>query len=676
MSTFFSFADKAIGRLSFAAKFALILVLFLIPVGYLGGLKLVEDRGLARALAAETVGIDYIAAIRDVYEKVPQHRGLSQAVLKGNEGARGKLDGVRSEVDTRFTRLLETDARIGAEFGQTADVRNLQRTWQDLQARNAGLAPPQSFAEHTALIGGLANLMDQVADRSGLTHDSDIATVHSARVLIEALPTVAEYLGRTRGLGSGIAAAGQYAPGLYAKLASNVAFVTYANDKLGGLLADLQHSVPQLAGQFAAQSQAAHTKIGEFLTLVNDKMLASEDAVSAKSDEVFAAGTAAISHVFALFDAVRPALTAHLEARAAHARADSWRVLGLAGGCLLLLLYFGTAFYRVMVRSVRRLSQTAGQIATGDLSVRVNLGVHDELQQCETAINDLAAQFATLISDVKRASDAVDHAIEQVGSVTTNARESMDQQQLQISQVATAINEMNATVQEVAQSASRTAEATRDARGKVEEGKRVVGASRSSIENLANEVVRAANVINEVETNSNEIGSVLDMIRSIAEQTNLLALNAAIEAARAGEQGRGFAVVADEVRTLAGRTQASTQEIQQMIERLQQGTRQAVAVMQEGQKQVGISVEESEHANQALDAITLAIGQISDMSSQIASAAEEQSAATEEINRSVAGIDQASHRTGEAAARAEQTSQALRQHAGELRTNTDRFRLS
>ncbi|MCB1803159.1 MAG: methyl-accepting chemotaxis protein, partial [Gammaproteobacteria bacterium] len=513
MSSLFTLADSIIGRIGFAAKFGLIIVLFLVPIGYLGGLQFNESRAQAQRYAEELAALDHLVAIRNLYEKVPQHRGLSQAVLKGNDGARGKLDGTRREVDARFARLIETDRAINDNASLTAGLEQLHKEWKDLQQRNAGLTPPQSFAQHTALIGGLARLMEQVADDAGLSHDSDIATVYSTRMMIDAVPTVAEYLGRTRGLGSGIAAAGTFAPGLYTKLATNVEFVDYAQQRLQNLLAALKHESPQLAAQLDAQSRTAGQKIDAFLTLVRNGLLASEESTSAGSDEVFAAGTAAIAATFAFYDTVRPALAEHLATSAAAARTQSWLVLATAGGTLLLLAYFTAGFYRVVTRSVNQLSNGAQQIATGDLSVRLQLGVRDELLQVERAINGMAESFGTLIGGVKRAGEAVNEATEHMGSVTTSTRESMDNQQMQISQVATAVNEMNATVHEVAQSASRTAEATREVRSKVDQGKRVVSSSKASIQQLANEVARASTVINDVETNSNEIGSVLDMIR-------------------------------------------------------------------------------------------------------------------------------------------------------------------
>jgi len=249
------------------------------------------------------------------------------------------------------------------------------------------------------------------------------------------------------------------------------------------------------------------------------------------------------------------------------------------------------------------------------------------------------------------------------------------QQQSEVNQVATAMNEMSATVQEVASNASHAAQAAQDASEQAGEGLKVVDHTISSINNLANAVEEASGVINQLESDTDNIGVVLEVIRGISEQTNLLALNAAIEAARAGEQGRGFAVVADEVRTLASRTQESTLEIRSMIESLQSGSTQAVEVMTKGKEQAAISVGHAQKAGESLNGITQAVSSISDMNTQIATAAEEQTAVAEEINQNIVNISQLGEQAVSGAQQTSDASEELARLSNELQMMVGQFRV-
>jgi methyl-accepting chemotaxis protein len=229
----------------------------------------------------------------------------------------------------------------------------------------------------------------------------------------------------------------------------------------------------------------------------------------------------------------------------------------------------------------------------------------------------------------------------------------------EIDQVATAVNEMSATVQEVAQNAANAAEATSNADNESKQGKAIVHETIKAIENVASGIQSTTNIVQDLKSDSEKIGTVIDVISGIAEQTNLLALNAAIEAARAGEQGRGFAVVADEVRTLANRTQQSTDEIQKMIETLQTASSKAADAMNHSVEETENCVELAAKAGSSLEAIDRAVGEIASMSQQIATAAEEQSAVAEEINRSIISISSVSEKTSRAAQETEQANQEL-----------------
>ena len=281
----------------------------------------------------------------------------------------------------------------------------------------------------------------------------------------------------------------------------------------------------------------------------------------------------------------------------------------------------------------------------GDLSNRVKKSGCYEMLRLAKSYNSSAVKFESLASKLDGTSNNIVQVVDDLFHHSDGAFFDLSKQNEQTTQVATAMTEMSATVREVAENTANSANAAKNADEQTRVGKEIVTTAMTSINALADEVGKASEMMRSVEQDSIQIGSVLDVIRSIADQTNLLALNAAIEAARAGEQGRGFAVVADEVRTLAQRTQNSTQEIQDMIESLQTGVTKTVAAMEIGQQQATDSVEHVSEAHDSLVSISDSVNTISSMSVQIATAAEEQSSVAEEISRSIQEISDIAEKT-------------------------------
>ena len=341
--------------------------------------------------------------------------------------------------------------------------------------------------------------------------------------------------------------------------------------------------------------------------------------------------------------------------------------------CALVAFFFPILITRPLNRVISAIEDLAG--GEGDLTLRVNVDSKDELGHLSASLNQFLEKLHDLIRRAATTSSQVREASNQMLQLNSQSQEMIGSQHSSTDMVATAINEMAATVQEVAQSASSAADEARQADADARTGSERVNSSLISIRDLAQDVGRAAEVIHKLETEAEGVGSVLDVIRGIAEQTNLLALNAAIEAARAGEQGRGFAVVADEVRTLASRTQQSTTEIQGMIEKLQCGARNAVSVMDAGREKAQASVERAESAGSSLIEITKAVASISSMNTQIASAAEEQSVVTAEINRNITEISVISDRNSQVSSEAAQASTVLSEYAGELDRIVQNFKI-
>ncbi|WP_232020196.1 methyl-accepting chemotaxis protein [Sulfuriflexus mobilis] len=311
----------------------------------------------------------------------------------------------------------------------------------------------------------------------------------------------------------------------------------------------------------------------------------------------------------------------------------------------------------------------------GDLTQRLSEKGRDEISQLGNAFNTFVGKMADLLIVINGVTSELSASAAQMSRAAEQTNAGITEQQNETDQVATAINEMVATVQEVANNATIAAESAQEADREANNGKGVVSATVSSIESLANEVEQAASVIDQLEADSEDIGKVIDVIKGIAEQTNLLALNAAIEAARAGEQGRGFAVVADEVRTLASRTQQSTEEIMEIIGRVQGGARQAVTAMESGRSQAAGSVEQAAKAGESLEAITRAVSSINDMNAQIAHASEQQSNVAQDVDRNVINISRIGHESMENAQQTSASSEQQSRLAQQLQDLLAQFKL-
>ncbi|MDH0302932.1 MULTISPECIES: methyl-accepting chemotaxis protein [unclassified Pseudomonas] len=340
---------------------------------------------------------------------------------------------------------------------------------------------------------------------------------------------------------------------------------------------------------------------------------------------------------------------------------------------LTLTVVLALALTRSIVRPLGQSLRVAETVATGDLTPQITIQGDDEPARLLAALKSMQQSLRETIGRISDSASQLASASEELSAVTEDATRGLQQQSMEIEQAATAVNQMTAAVEEVASNAVATSEASRESDHIARQGREQVRATVTAIEALASGVAGNAEEVGQLAQQVHDIGKVLDVIGSIAEQTNLLALNAAIEAARAGEAGRGFAVVADEVRALAHRTQASTREIEQMIVAIRGGAERAVQGMQHSDAQARATLDGAHAAGQALEAIAAAIGQINERNLVIASASEEQAQVAREVDRNLTTIRDLAHQSSAGAEETSAASQALSRLAVDLNTLVQRF---
>ncbi|MES3709610.1 HAMP domain-containing protein [Pseudomonas putida] len=447
----------------------------------------------------------------------------------------------------------------------------------------------------------------------------------------------------------------------------NAEFQQTALKAIDQALAELRALPAKVPAEHAAGLDDAATAMGGYRDAVSqfgNAQAASEQALQHMAEQ----GTLLLQ----TSQAMTTSQTAVRDAGATQAKT----LLAVATGLALALgLLAAWAITRQIIIPLRQTLRAAERVASGDLTQNLQVNRRDELGQLQASMQRMTQGLRELIGGIGDGVTQIASAAEELSAVTEQTSAGVNNQKVETDQVATAMNQMTATVHEVARNAEQASEAALMADQQAREGDRVVGEAVAQIERLAGEVINSSEAMNQLKAESDKIGSVLDVIKSVAQQTNLLALNAAIEAARAGEAGRGFAVVADEVRSLAQRTQQSTEEIEELIAGLQSGTQRVASVMDNSRQLTDSSVELTRRAGSSLETITRTVSSIQAMNQQIATAAEEQTAVAEEINRSVMNVRDISDQTSAASEETASSSVELARLGTHLQGLVGRFKL-
>jgi methyl-accepting chemotaxis protein len=672
--SFFSPVINLFKKLKFTHKFFLISAIFLIPIIYLS-VNIILQRNIdIKTMEERHNGLLYLATLKPLAEHIAQTRGMTNAYLNGKHELNSRIENKTRIVDKELIILNEKDKLYGALFNTGNSVLKIQQQWEQLKLNAFTGEASNIFSNYTNLINDILALKLRVAESSSLLLAQDLDDFYMVESLVKRLPFITETIGKSRGLGAGIAVKKEASNKQFIKLSSFIENIKLKNILMAHGFSIIFENNAVLKNKLESILNAAQTATEKFILVTNNELLQT-NTINIDSGDYFQLGTDAISTNLALYDAVLPLIDNSILVRTKSLKLERTISIFIDITILLIATYLFFGFYISLMQNINNIIKSVDKMANGDLTARIEEETNDELNMISQHLNKMAGRFQLLVSQVVSASNHVVAASLQTSSIATQTASGINNQNQQIEQVATAVEEMSATANEVASSTSNAAEETRKANDETTHGQAVVNEAIQTITILSNEMNNTRSVVQELETNSETIGTVVEVIRGIAEQTNLLALNAAIEAARAGEQGRGFAVVADEVRTLAGRTQESTQEINHIVENLQHGAQNAVNVIEQNVERTDKTTEQALNAGEALKTISLAVQNISNMNLQIATAAEEQTAVAEEISRNIENIHSIAIDTSKGSDESAQASQSMNDIAAELQALVSEFKI-
>ena len=662
-------------QFSCGKKMLIISLAFIIPLVITYYMLLNEQLAVIRFVEKEQRGLEYIIPLRKLVQHLPEHRGLTNRFLAGETRVKTQILAKRRQIAEDIERLDEVDQRLGEEFEVKAKWSAIKNNWQRLQDGASSGSGKEVFAKHSQLIGNVLSLLKDVGDSSNLTLDPELDSYYLIQSVVSLIPQVVENLGQARGLASGIAVSG--APGLRQTIRLTSLLATVQNDihELKRGVDVLSRANQQVFSRISRDFNRAVSQSNNYLQFLSKEILQVEQ-VKVDPEIVFGQGSDVIAKNFKTLDLMIPELIGVLKEREDHYFNSLVMESVIVVVMTMLAIYLFMGFFQSFIIAIEKLKTATAEVAAGNLGVKVELKNRDQFGEVAESFNEMSKQFSEVLKEVQVVVEQLATSAVQLSHTSEEANEGVQRQQTEVEQMASGMTEMAASAQEVARSAQSTAEATQAAHENASTGSSAIESTVKAIHALSDEFAIATDVVQNLANDSEKIGSVLDVIRSIAEQTNLLALNAAIEAARAGEHGRGFAVVADEVRTLASRTQESTQEIQDMIERLQAGTMEAVSVMQAGQKRTVNTVEETKRESVFLADIINSISEIDDMCRHIASASEQQSSVAETMSQSVEHINQVTHQSLQGSQQTLENSVGLRQLSDRIRALISRFRLA
>jgi methyl-accepting chemotaxis protein len=669
-------AVSLMNRLSFGMKFSLISVLFLVPM-LVTNFYLVRDSYREfQGTRVELQSLDLLGSSLTLRRDLETLNNLVQinVVL----GQSGKADNLEAQISTLEQTVLARLQGLQAMTDDPEQIKLFDGKRDEMLSAFKAQQAESSLQSKSGMIGkllGNAQIFSQIiASQAGLSRDNQSDIRQLSELLTNITPAVTQTLGEGRAIGSYSLGQGFLNSSSSTRFDELLAQIEKLQAEYALKLTDALDSSQAARAGLSAQADSSKTSLKQVSELFEEKVVVAETLDTpwqAFYDQI----TTLMDKTYQLNDATLKFLDTQLQQRLAQNRTHMVLQAVALSVVFVLIFYLYGGFYASTRTTLKRLGAMMDKVAAGDMTVNFKANSRDELGELGEVFNGTVRKIHDLIERVGQTVAEVERQAGQVENVSAQSNQAVAGQRTQIEQVATAMNQMSATSLEVARSAAAAVSSAHSVNDETVSGRTLVESQQGSIAALASEIDQSVLVINQLASDSQSISRVLEVIKSIAEQTNLLALNAAIEAARAGEQGRGFAVVADEVRTLAKRTQQSTEEIEQMIAKLHGGVGAAVKAMGVSHQMANGTVGQSEKVQQALENILGAVGMIVDQNQQIAAAVEQQTAVAHDIDQNIVEINRAGERTAQGAHQTEDASRALSAQVVELKQLISAFRV-
>lgn len=669
-------AIALMNRLSFGMKFSLISVLFFLPM-LVTNFYLVRDSYLQFvSTQAALESIDLLDESLTLRRNLEDFVDLTEInAMIGQSGQAGDLEARLVKLQGSIGDALQGMAAVVREPEQIEEFNNKRdQLIAELGAVQAETSLQGKIALAEKLLGSSQVFIKLVAAQAGLSQDRQGSVRQMIELVSVDTPKVTAALSEGRAVGAYSLAQGFLNSSASTTFDELLLELEKLHAEYGLNLQASLNSSAQARTELASQAASSLETLKTTAVLFEDKVVIA-DSLDTPWAQFYADISGAMDQTYQLNHAVLAFLDKQLQVRLEENRTHMVLLVAALLVVFLLIVYLYSGFYVSIRTTLKKLGQVMNQVAAGDMTVSFKAQSQDELGELGQVFNETVSKIHQLIERVGQTVVEVERQADRVQQVSGESNQAVAGQRGQIDLIATAMNEMSATAQEVAHSAAAAVGSAQSVNDETVSGRALVESQVGSIQRLAGEIDQSVGVINKLASDSASISQVLDVIKGIAEQTNLLALNAAIEAARAGEQGRGFAVVADEVRNLAKRTQQSTEEIESMIAKLQSGVGAAVKAMSASHKMADTTVNESGKVQQALENILGAVGMIVDQNQQIATAAEEQTAVAQDIDQNIVEISQAGERTAEGASQTEQASRELSGLVARLKQLIGAFRV-